>query len=102
MLRIFFVPFDNLHRNIFTVFLTYQVGLTGCVVLLRTHPHQAVVVEEDTQRVTGSDEDIESQVKLITLHEKGLFQIFLHNEVIPDRKLLAVPYQRYPATDRFC
>lgn len=59
--------------DFFTVLLTHQVGFTGCVVLLRTHPHQAVVVEEDTQRVTGSDEDVESQVKLIALHEKGLF-----------------------------
>lgn len=40
--------------------LTYQVGLIGCMVLLRAHANKAVIVEEDAKRVTGSDQDVDA------------------------------------------
>lgn len=45
--------------------LTYQVGFIGCMVLLRAHADEAVVVKEDAERVTGSDQDVDAQVKLV-------------------------------------
>lgn len=47
--------------------LTYQVGFVGCVVLLRAHADEAVVVEEDAERVTGGDQDVDAQVELVAL-----------------------------------
>ena len=47
---------------------THQVGIAGGVVLLGAHPHQAVIVEENAQGVAGSNQDVDPQVKLVTLH----------------------------------
>lgn len=47
--------------------LTYQVAFVGCVVLLRAHADQAVVVEEDAERVARSDQDVDAQVELVAL-----------------------------------
>lgn len=67
------------------------------MVLLCTHSNQAVIVEEDTQWITGSNKNVESQVKFVALHEERLVQVFLHNEVVLDRELFAVSNKRYPA-----
>lgn len=46
---------------------THQVGLIGCMVLLRAHADEAVVVEEDSERVTGGDQDVDAQIELVAL-----------------------------------
>lgn len=73
-----------------TVFATYQVGFTGCVVLLRAHANEAVVVKENAQRVTGSDEDVDPQVELVALHQEGLVQVLLNDKVLLRWQLLTV------------
>lgn len=37
------------------------------MVLLRAHADEAVVVEEDSERVTGGDQDVDAQIKLVAL-----------------------------------
>ena len=70
--------------------VTHQVGLTGCMVLLCAHANQAVVVEENAEWVAGSDEDVDSQVKLVALHQEGLVQVLLNDEVLVGWQLLTV------------
>lgn len=55
-----------------SLFVTHQVGFAGCMVLLCAHTNEAVVVKENAERVTGSDEDVDPQVKLVALHQEGL------------------------------
>lgn len=50
------------------VWMTHQVGLTGCMVLLCAHADQAIVVEENAKWVTGSNKDVDSQIKFVALH----------------------------------
>lgn len=74
----------------------HQVALVGRVVLLGAHAHQAVVVEEDPERVAGGDQDVDAQVELEALHQEGFLQVLLHDEVVLARKLLAVADQGDP------
>lgn len=73
--------------------MTYQVGLSGCVVFLCTHADKAVFVEKNAKRVAGSDKDVDAQVKLVALHQKWLVQVFLDNKVLLGWQLLTVPYE---------
>ena len=77
---------------------SHQVGFVGGVVLLCAHPHQAIVVQENAQGVAGSDQDVDPQVKLVALHQEGLVQVLLHNEVVLRREFLTIPNQRYPGS----
>lgn len=76
--------------------LTHQVGLAGSVVLLGAHANQAVVVEEDAERVARCDEDVDAQVELVALHQEGLVQILLNDKVLLGWQLLAVTDKRDP------
>lgn len=78
------------------LFVTYQVGFTGGVVFLCSHTNQAVVVEEDAQRVAGGDEDVDAQIKLVALHQEGLVQVLLNDEVLLGWQLLTVTDKRDP------
>lgn len=80
----------------FIVVVTYQVGLTGCVVLLCAHANQTVIVEENAKWVTGSDKDVNAQVKLVALHQERLVQVLLNNKVLLGWQLLTVPDKRDP------
>lgn len=79
-----------------TTTLTYQVGLIGCMVLLRAHANKAIIVEEDAKRVTGSDQDVDAQVELVAFHQEGLVQVFLNDEVLLGWQLLAATDKRDP------
>lgn len=82
--------------------VTHQVGLTGCTVFLCAHANQAVVIKKNTQRVAGSDEDVDSQVELVALHQEGLVQILLNNKVLLGWQFLTVSNKRDPAkTENF-
>lgn len=48
--------------------MTHQVGLSGRMVFLCTHADKAVFVQKNAKRVTGSDKDVDTQVKLVALH----------------------------------
>lgn len=76
--------------------LTHQVCLTRRMVLLCAHADQAIVIEENPKRVTRSDEDVDTQVKLIALHQKGLVQVLLNNKVLLGWQLLTVTDKRDP------
>ena len=78
------------------LFVTHQVGFTGCMVLLCTHANQAVIVEENAKRVAGSDKDVDSQVELVSLHQEGLVQVLLNNKVLLGWQLLTVTDKRDP------
>lgn len=70
------MPEGNIRPNIKTllpfhlgnIWHSYQIGLIRRMILLGSHPHQAVIVEEDPQRVAGGDQDVNAQVKLVALH----------------------------------
>lgn len=66
------------------------------MVFLCAHAHKAVFVEKNAKRVTGSDKDVDAQVKLVALHQKRLVQVFLDNEVLLGWQLFTVPYERDP------
>ncbi len=70
--------------------VTHQIGLTGCVVLFCAHANQAVIVEKNAKWVAGSDKDVDAQVKLVALHQEGLVQVLLNDEVLLGWQLLAV------------
>ena len=76
--------------------MTHQVGFTWCVVLLCAHANQAVVVEKNAEWVTGSDEDVDAQVKLVSLHQEGLVQVLLNDKVLLGWQLLTVTDKRDP------
>lgn len=76
--------------------MTHQVGLVGRVVLLRAHANKTIVVEKNAKRVTGSDKDVDTQVKLVALHQEGLVQVFLNNKVLLGWQLLTVTDKRDP------
>lgn len=78
------------------IFNSHQVGLTGCVVLLCAHANQAIVVEENAEWVTGSDKDVDAQVKLVALHQEGLVQVLLNDKVLLGWQLLTVTDKRDP------
>lgn len=75
---------------------THQVGLTGCVVLLGAHANKTVIVEKNAEWVTGSDKDVDAQVKLVALHQEGLVQVFLNDKVLLGWQLLTVTDKRDP------
>lgn len=62
--------------------MTHQVGITRRMVFLCAHANQAIIVEKNAKWVTGSDEDVDAQVKLVTLHQEGLVQVLLDNKVL--------------------
>lgn len=66
------------------------------MVLLRAHADQAVVVKEDAKGVTGRDQDVDAQVKLVALQQEGLVQVLLDDEVLLRRQLLAATDERDP------
>lgn len=70
--------------------MTHQVGLAGCMVLLCAHANQAVVVEKNAKWVTGGDENVDTQVKLVAFHQERLVQVFLNNKVLLGWQLLTV------------
>lgn len=76
--------------------MTHQVGLVGRVVLLCAHANKTVIVEKNAKWVTRSDEDVDAQVKLVALHQEGLVQVFLNNEVLLGWQLLTVSDKRDP------
>lgn len=83
-------------KAIIIIIHTDQVGLTGCMVLLRAHAHQAIVVEKNAKWVAGSDKDVDAQVKLVALHQKGLVQVLLNDKVLLGWQLLTVTDKRDP------
>lgn len=76
--------------------MTHQIGLTGCMVLLCAHADQSVIVEKNAKWVTGSDEDVDAQVKLVALHQEGLVQVLLNDKVFLGWQLLTVTDKRDP------
>lgn len=66
------------------------------MVLLCAHANQAVVVEENAEWVTGSDKDVDAQVKLVALHQEGLVQVLLNDKVLLGWQLLTVTDKRDP------
>ena len=70
------------------------------MVLLCPHPDQAVVVQEDPQRIAGGDQDVDAQVELVAFHQKGLLKVLLHDEVVLTRKLFAVANQGDPEDEQ--
>lgn len=76
--------------------LTHQVGLAGCMVLLGTHAHQAVIVEENAKWITGSDKDVDAQIKLVAFHQEGFVQVLLNDKVLLGWQLLTITDKRDP------
>lgn len=68
------------------------------MVLLGAHANQAVVVQENSKRVAGSDQDVDAQVKLVALHQEGLVQVLLNNKVLLGWQLLTVTDKRDPGS----
>lgn len=78
--------------------MTHQVGLVGRVVLLGAHANQTVIVQENAKRVTGSNQDVDAQVKFVALHQEGLVQVLLNNKVLVGWQLLTATDKRDPGS----
>lgn len=66
------------------------------MVLLCAHANQAIIVEKNAKWVAGSDKDVDAQVKLVALHQKGLVQVLLNDKVLLGWQLLTVTDKRDP------
>lgn len=69
------------------------------MIFLCSHPYQAIIVEENPKRVAGRDQDVNTQVKFVALHQKGFVQVLLYNEVVLCREFFTIPNQRYTARE---
>ena len=60
----------------------FYVGVLGRGVGFRGEPDEAVVVEEDAQRIARSNEDVDAKIEFVSVDQKWLVAIFLDDHVI--------------------
>ena len=81
------------HKPKSTIITTHWVIIIRVGVLLRTHPQQPIIIEEDAERVTGGDQHIDAHVTFVAVNQEGFVQILLYNSVIILGNLFSITIQ---------
>mmetsp|Transcript_2218 Transcript_2218/g.5141 ORF Transcript_2218/g.5141 Transcript_2218/m.5141 type:complete len:232 (-) Transcript_2218:369-1064(-) len=59
------------------------VRLVCDLVRLCAESHEPVLVEVDPEGITASDQNVQSEIKLVSISKQGILDVLLHNKRIP-------------------